>query len=237
MYVNNELGTLNPIKAIAALLKTVNRDREPNDRIQLHVDASQGLLFNDVQEILEVADYVSLSGHKIYGPKGIGLLYSRTDINTKPMFYGGGQEFGKRSGTHNVPAIVGLSQAVKNLAEYKKSEGEIRKIRDYIADELGKINGVVINTPYADKVQATSYHLNLALPGKSAEDSVLLLDMQGFAISAGSACSSKSIKSSHVMRAITDVVEVQNNSIRISCGLYSTMEAAEELVNAIKAWY
>lgn len=224
MWVNNELGTINPIKDIGTLCKTYN--------VPFHVDAIQaaGHVPMDVKACH--IDMLSLSGHKFGAPMGTGILYIRSDIPKKPFIYGGGQECGIRGGTENVPGIIALGVAaelvVKNLNVWKDKWQSLRKVFfDSLAihmepDEYS-INGgnnTAINI------------ISLTVPGVNSEAMVLRLDQDDICVSAGSACSAGSPNPSHVLIGAGLPEELAASTIRISMGTDTT---ADEMRTAAKA--
>lgn len=223
MWVNNELGTINPIKDIGTLCKTYN--------VPFHVDAIQaaGHVPMDVKACH--IDMLSLSGHKFGAPMGTGILYIRSDIPKKPFIYGGGQECGIRGGTENVPGIIALGAAaelvVKNLSVWKDKWQSLRKVFfDSLAihmepDEYS-INGgnnTALNI------------ISLTVPGVNSEAMVLRLDQDDICVSAGSACSAGSPNPSHVLMGVGLPEELAMSTIRISMGTDTT---ADEMRTAAK---
>lgn len=215
MYANNEIGTIMPIKEIGALAK--------KHKIVFHTDAVQavGQVKINVQE--ENIDLLSLSGHKLHGPKGMGVLYIKRGVKIGSFFHGGAQERGRRSGTENVAGIVGLAKAMElTYQDFDKKIEKITKLRDKLIDE------VLANIPYA----RLNGHRTLRLPNNAnfsfefveGESLLLLLDMNGVCASSGSACSSGSLDPSHVLLAIGLPHEKAHGSIRFTLGDDNTEE-------------
>jgi cysteine desulfurase len=224
MWVNNELGTINPIKDIGTLCKTYN--------VPFHVDAIQaaGHVPMDVKACH--IDMLSLSGHKFGAPMGTGILYIRSDIPKKPFIYGGGQECGIRGGTENVPGIVALGAAaelvVKNLSLWRDKWQSLRKIffdslAIHMAPDEYSING-------GDNTALNI--ISLTVPGVNSEAMVLRLDQDDICVSAGSACSAGSPNPSHVLMGVGLPEELAASTIRISMGTDTT---ADEMRTAAKA--
>ncbi len=227
MYANNEIGTIQPIKKIAELIKEVNKGRDK--RIYLHTDAAQaaGYLNCDVDEL--GVNGLTISGHKIYGPKGIGVLFKKRNVKVEPIIFGGGQEDGIRSGTYNTPLIVGMGKAVE-LLKTKKRKGETKELRDYLIEEVLKIKGASLNGPKESRLPNNA---NFSFEGVEGESIVMILDQKGIATSTGSACSSKSLKASHVLRAIGLKGLEAHSSLRVSVGRETTREDVDEFLKAL----
>ncbi len=218
MTVNNEVGTIQPIKEMAELLKEKD--------IIFHTDAVQAAnhLNLNVKE-LEV-DLLTLSGHKLYGPKGIGVLFKKNSLSLKPLTFGGHQEKGLRPGTENVPAIVGLGRALKILEKGKEKE-----LRDKLLKELLEIEGVQLNGSLEKRLPN---NINVCIPGIEGEALLVLLDEKGLAVSTGSACSSGELKASHVLKAMGFGDERAHSSIRITLGKYTSEEEIERAGEIIR---
>ena len=221
MSANNEIGTIQNIDEISKICKE-------NDVI-LHTDAVQAI--GNIKIDLSNIDSLSLSSHKFYGPKGIGLLYVRKGILFNPIINGGHQEQNKRAGTENVAAIVGMGKALElvysNLNEKNKY---ISDLRDYFESEIKKvIPSVRINGK--NRLPGVS---NITIPGIENDTMVIGLDISDICVSSGSACTSGSIEPSHVLKAIGLSDRESKCSIRISIGKYNTKEEVDYLVKSIK---
>ena len=227
MYANNEIGTIQPIKKIAELIGEINEKRDK--RIYLHTDAAQaaGYLNCDVDEL--GVDGLTISGHKIYGPKGIGVLFKKRNVKVEPIIFGGGQEDGIRSGTYNTPLIVGIGKAVELLKTEKKKE-ETKELRYYLIEEVLKIEGASLNGP---KERRLPNNTNFSFKGVEGESIVMILDQKGIATSTGSACSSKSLKASHVLRAIGLRDLEAHSSLRVSVGRKTTKEDVDRFLKVL----
>ncbi|KAB3527629.1 cysteine desulfurase NifS [Alkaliphilus serpentinus] len=224
MYANNEIGTIQPIKEIGELAKKHN--------ITFHVDAVQayGNVRIDVQELK--IDLLSLSAHKVYGPKGIGLLYIKKGTKIIQLIHGGAQEKRRRAGTENVPAIVGFGKAAE-LA-YQDLEGHVKHLT-FLRDKL--INGLLEKIPYS----RLNGHPTKRLPGNAnisieyieGEALLLSLDMVGIACSSGSACTSGSLDPSHVLMAIGLSHEVAHGSLRFTIGDFTSEEDVDYVLKEL----
>jgi cysteine desulfurase len=220
MYVNNEVGSINPIKEIGELIKNKNKN------IVFHVDATQAINFLtcDVKEL--GVDMMSLSSHKIYGPKGVGLLYIKKGIKLEPMQAGGHQERSIRSGTINIPGIVGFGKAIELVSKEKeKNNKKISKLRDYFVKKvIDTIPDIILNTDIEKSVPS---HANFCFIGAEGESILLYLDIEGIAVSTGSACASGSLEPSHVLLAMGVQKEVAHSSIRFTFGKNNTKEEVD----------
>ncbi len=230
MHVNNEIGSVQPIKEISKIIKNF-RTRSPYPIF--HTDAAQALNYFDCDAKELGVDLMTLSGQKIYGPKGIGALYIKNPKILAPIIAGGGQEFGLRSGTENVPAIVGFGKAVELAAKDRsKSFKEIKSLKDYFWRGLKKIY------PQAEiNGGAGAPHiLNIHFPTEYAGDLLVKLDMAGVAVSAGSACSARSYAPSHVLQALGLPQERVRGSLRFSFGKDNTrqeLDAALKIISKV----
>lgn len=233
MYANNEIGTIEPIAKIGELLKEINSEREKDNlpRIYFHTDAVQAINYLDCDVEKLGIDLLSLSGHKIYGPKGIGILYIREGTKIEPIQRGGEHEFGKRAGTHNVPGIVGLGKAISLIPENRKKTGEIKNLRDYLIDEVLKnIPNSYLNGP---KEFRLPHNANFSFEGIEGESLLILLDREGIAVSTGSACSSTSPDPSHVLTAIGLSSKLSHANIRITLGKATTKEEIDFILKVL----
>lgn len=226
MYANNEVGTVQPIAELVASCKAKS--------IYFHTDACQaaGALPLDVQKL--GVDLMTINGSKIYGPKGIGLLYVKQGVKIRPLLQGGGQEKGLRSGTENIPAIVGLAKALELISQEKKSENErLTDLRDYFARELAlripdiKFNGHVI--------KRLPNNLNVTIPGIDGESFILLADQAGIACATGSACDTATDDPSHVLLALGLNTESAQASIRFTLGRRTSKTDLEYVIRQTEA--
>ena len=230
MMVNNEIGTIHPIKELATIAK--------KHGVLFHTDAVQALgnIPIDVKDL--GVDFLSMSAHKIYGPKGVGGLYIRRGAKLGTLIFGGGQESGKRAGTENVAGIVGFGKAAElamnGLDEHIKHSTEIR---NYLADKLtSEISDIIINGSMENRHPG---NLNVTFKYIEGESILIQLDACGICISTGSACSSKSLKPSHVLSALGVPDELIHGTIRFSVGDFTTKEDIDYTVECTKkvvAW-
>jgi len=230
MYGNNEIGTINPISEIAKSVK--KRAEELSRTIVFHTDAVQaaGYLSLDVAEL--GVDLLSLSGHKFHGPKGTGVLYIKRGSPYLPLIHGGGQERERRSGTENIPGIIGLSLALE-AADTVREETSQRcaALRDRIIDSvLHQIPGSRLN---GHATQRLPNNANFSFTGVEGEPILLGLDMAGIAASSGSACSSGSLEPSHVLLALGQSAEIARGSLRLTLGRDNTEDEVEYLLGVL----
>ncbi len=209
MHANNETGVLFPLAEVAAIAR--------EQGILFHTDAVQsfGKISLHVRHL--GIDLLSISGHKIYGPKGVAALYVRRGVRLYPLLQGGGQERGRRAGTENIPAIVGVAEAARLMLFEMTGEAErIHKLRDRLeANISGGIEGVTVNGQQSPRLPHTS---NLSFDGIESQTLVAALDLEGIAVSAGSACHVGNLQPSHVLRAMGRTADEVEGSIRFSLG-------------------
>lgn len=231
MYVNNEIGTVQPIKEIGKLIEKLNKNRE--QKILFHTDATQAINYLDCKVENLKADLLSMSAHKIYGPKGVGCLFVRKNTRLKRIQDGGGQEFGLRSGTHNVPGIVGLGAALEIAEkERRKVSKLVEKLRDHlIARVMKEIKGVKLN---GSKQKRSPNNANFIFKDVEGEGLLLGLDIMGISVSTGSACSAGDLRPSHVLTAIGLPEEESHGSLRVTLGKYTTKTEIDYFVNSLK---
>lgn len=222
MYANNEIGTIQPIAEIAKIIRNYKKDaprlRSGNMDIPLlHTDACQaaGALDLDVAKL--GVDLMTINGSKIYGPKGIGALYVKKGVKIEPLIYGGGQEKKMRSGTENVPAIIGLATALELAQKEKTAEGKrLSGLRDYfISAILKNIKSSALN---GHTTLRLPNNINVTIPGVEGEAMLLYLDSFGIYAATGSACSSARLEPSHVLLAIGRKHEDAHSSLRFTLG-------------------
>lgn len=209
MHANNEVGTIEPIAEIGRLA----RERG----ILLHTDAvqSMGKIPVNVDDLH--VDFLAISGHKIYGPKGVGALYIRKGVRWKPIDFGGGQERKRRPGTENVAGIVGLGKAVElAVADLEEESRRLEVLRDRIIEGvMEKVPNVYLN---GHPVKRLPNHISFSIEYIEGESLLLSLDMEGIAVSSGSACTSGSLEPSHVLLAMGIPHEIAHGSLRITLG-------------------
>ncbi len=231
MYANNEIGTIQPIGHIGKKIRELNQNRQ--NKVFFHTDAVQATQFLQMNVERLYVDFLSMSSHKIYGPKGMGAFYVRKETRLKPLFHGGHHEYGLRAGTLNVPGIIGFSRAIELIAseEHKKDILNIQKIRDYVVKEVLKIDGTILN---GDRELRIPNNANFLFKNVEGESLLLKLDMKGIAISTGSACASGSLSPSHVLLSMGIKPESAHGSMRISLGKYNTIDEAKYFVKELK---
>lgn len=225
MFANNEIGTIQPIAEIGRLC----RDRG----VLFHTDAVQaaGHLPIDVQT--QNIDFLSLSAHKFYGPKGVGLLYTRAGIPLIPVIAGGGQERGKRGGTENVPGIAAMAAALQESCGVLEQESRrLSALRDRLIAGLLTVPQTVLN---GDPIQRLPGNVNVSFAGIAGESLLLLLDEAGICASSGSACASGSLEPSHVLLAMGRSPQLASASLRLTLGRGTTAEDVDTLLTVIPA--
>ncbi len=226
MYANNEIGTIEPIEEIGKVIKEAREARKKEGNatpIFFHTDACQaaGALDLDVQKL--GLDLLAINGSKIYGPKGVGCLFIRRGVRVKPLIYGGGQENNLRSGTENVPGIIGFAKALE-LAhmEREKENARLSELRDYLLVRLLKeIPKTVLNGHPAKRLPN---NINVSVLDIEGEAVILYLDAKGIYVSTGSACASTSLDPSHVILAIGRPYEYAHASLRFTLGRRTAKE-------------
>ena len=224
MYVNSEVGSIQPIREMGKIIEKINRLRSKENgksKIYFHTDAVQALNFLNCDVKYLHVDLLSLSGHKIYGPKGVGALFVKKGTPINGVQLGGHHEKNLRSGTLNVSGIVGLGEAVKMCAkDKKKNNADISKLRDkFIAGVKRLVPEVVINTDTRNSVPS---HANISFVGAEGESILIALDLAGIAVSTGSACASESLKASPVLLAMGIKDEIAHSTIRFTFGKNNT---------------
>lgn len=228
MYVNNEIGAVEPVSEISKIIKDYNPD------IVFHVDAIQAYGKYIINPKKQGIDLLSVSGHKIHGPKGSGFLYASGKVKLKPIIYGGGQQKGMRSGTENVPAIAGLGEAVKySYDNFNEKIEKLYSLKDYFIDEVSKIDNVKINSK---KGQESAPHIvSVSFIGVRSEVMLHTLEDRGIFVSAGSACSSNKQKNvSATLKGIGLKPEEIDSTIRFSFCYETTKEEIDYAVDVIK---
>lgn len=229
MYVNNEVGTIEPIEEIGQLIRTYNKQHIT--KIYFHTDAVQAFQYLDCKVDKLGVDLLSLTGHKFYAPKGIGALYIRQGTPIVRQQDGGGQEFGLRSGTENVPYIVGLGKAAELVIGNQPSVvKKISKMRDKLIKGVLKIPGVELT---GHSVKRAPHIASFIIKGAEGEAILLLLDEYGVAASSGSACTTGSLEPSHVLTAMGFKPEESHGSLRFSLGKDTTEEEIDYVIKVL----
>lgn len=224
MYANNEIGSVQPIKEIGEVCK--------KHGVIFHTDAVQaaGHLHIDVRE--QNIDMLSISAHKFHGPKGVGVLYARKGIVLTNLIEGGAQERGKRGGTENIPAIMGMAAAFEEaVANIDSNSTKLAKMRDRLIEGLSEIPHSVLN---GDRVKRLPSNVHFCFEGIEGESLLLLLDDKGICASSGSACTSGSLDPSHVLLAIGRPHEIAHGSLRLTLSEENTDEEVEYIIKSVK---
>jgi cysteine desulfurase len=226
MYANNEVGTVQPIKELADIVHLASA--------LFHTDAVQAAGKVPINIKSLGVDMMSMSSHKINGPKGVGALYVRSGLNIMPIIHGGGQEMSLRSGTENVPGIVGFGKAcelaAKRMSEYQQ---HVAGLRDYLVERvLQEIPHSRLNGSRIDRIPNNAH---FTFFGVNGEDLIIKLDENGVAASTGSACSVKKQKPSHVLKAMGFSYEEITGSLRLSLGMHNTKEEIDRTVLALSS--
>jgi len=223
MYANNEIGTIQPIAEIGALC----RERG----VLFHTDAVQAAGNVEIDVAARNIDLLSLSGHKLNGPKGIGALFIRKGINIPNFIEGGAQEGGKRAGTENVPAIVGMGAAVERACTgIEDRAAKVRSTRNRLIDEILKLPGTRLNGCRENRLPG---NINVSFEGVESEALIMMLDQNGVAASSGSACTSGTLEPSHVLLSIGVPREIANGSLRLTINGYTTGEDMEHILKVL----
>ncbi|WP_444340008.1 cysteine desulfurase family protein [Phascolarctobacterium succinatutens] len=223
MYANNETGAIQPIREIGALCRKRG--------VLFHTDAVQaaGHLTIDIQR--DNIDMLSLSAHKFHGPKGIGLLFAKSNIQLTSLIRGGGQERGKRAGTENLPGIIGLAAALKDAQEnMQQNTAYITGLRDALRNGLDKIDGASFNGSREHCLPGT---VNYSFQGVNGEALLSLLSNEGICCSSGSACSAGSLEPSHVLLALGLSHEMAQSALRFSLCEYNTMDEVQTIITKV----
>jgi cysteine desulfurase len=225
MYVNNEVGSVQPIAEIGRIAR--------DHGIRFHTDAVQAMALFDVNVDGLNVDLLSLSAHKVYGPKGIGALYARSGAELAPMMLGGSQENSRRAGTENVPGIAGLGAALNLVRQHRAEERpRLLGLRNYLINGLQGLGAAVI---VHGLEEATASHIvSISITGVDAEMMLIRLNTEGIAVSLGSACNSKSIEPSHVLTAMKIPREQIESTLRISLGMPTTRDELDIVLGAIE---
>ena len=229
MYVNNEIGAVQDIKAIADIVHGYNKD------IYMHTDAIQAYGKFKIFPKKEGIDLLSVSAHKLHGPKGSGFLYIDERVNIKPIIYGGGQQRGLRSGTLNIPGIAGLGEAAKEAYEdFDKEVEYIYSLRDYLIDEITKLNDEGIKLNSEKGVKFAPHVLSISISGVRAEVLLHAMEERGIYIASGSACSSNHPGLSGTLKGIGLKEEFLSSTVRVSFSKYNNKEELDFFLANLK---
>lgn len=226
MFANNEIGTIQNIEKISEICHERN--------IIFHTDAIQAIGKVDISlDKYKFIDLLSISGHKIYGPKGIGLLFIRDGIKIENYIHGGGQEKGRRSGTENVYGIIGLGKSIELSCNEVESEGKkLRLLRDYMIDRILKeIYGSKLNGSFKYRL---NNNVNICFDCVEDESILLALDLKNICVSSGSSCNSGAVNSSHVLQSIGLSPSQSQSSVRFTIGMNTTKEEIDYVIKELK---
>ena len=224
MYANNEIGTIQPIAEIGAVCREKG--------VLFHTDAVQAVGHLKINVKEQNIDMLSLSAHKFHGPKGIGVLYARKGILLTNLIEGGAQERGKRAGTENIPAIMGMVAALEEAcAKIEENTAKLTALRDKLIAGLSEIPHSILN---GDAKQRLPGNVNFCFEGIEGESLLLLLDDKGVCASSGSACTSGSLDPSHVLLAIGRVHDIAHGSLRLSLSEENTEQEIDYTIKAVK---
>ena len=257
MSANNEIGSIQPIREIGKIIRKINERKEKDWKnaniktrgqrpqpIYFHTDATQAINFlHEFNVNWNYIDLLSLSGHKIYGPKGVGALYVKTGVPISPMQIGGGQEQSRRSGTLNTTGIIGLGEAISILNggksafakamadEVEKNNKKISKLRDTLISGIkSNIPKAILNTDLNNSIPSVA---NFSFPGFNGEAIMISLDLEGIAVSTGSACGAGKLKSSSVLLSMGMTEKIAQSSIRFSLGKNNNEDEIKKVVQIL----
>lgn len=224
MYANNEIGTVQPIAEIGTICRQKG--------VLFHTDAVQAVGHLPIDVRAQSIDLLSLSAHKFHGPKGIGVLYARKGIRLTSLIEGGAQERGKRAGTENLPAVMGMAAALEDAhAHMAENTAKITRLRDRLIDGLSEIPHSILN---GDAERRLAGNVSFCFEGIEGESLLLLLDDKGISASSGSACTSGSLDPSHVLLAIGRVHDIAHGSLRLTLSEETTEEEIDCTIRAVK---
>lgn len=221
MHVNNEIGAIEPITEIGEICKKNN--------VLFHTDAVQSFTKIPIDVNMQNISSLSLSAHKLHGPKGVGVLFVKEGVSIKPLFHGGAQEFSKRAGTENIPGIAGFAAASDIITE--EDIKRMETLRDRLLNELAKLPDILVNGPVKNRV---CNNVNISFRHIEGESLLLHLSMKGIAVSTGSACSSTKLRPSHVLLAIGRKPEDAHGSIRFTLSKYTTEKEIDYTIKHVK---
>lgn len=227
MYVNNEVGAVEPVEEIARVIKG------RNPRVIFHVDGIQAYGKYRIRPKTQGIDLLSVSGHKIHAPKGVGFLYINSGVRIKPLILGGGQQGGLRSGTENVPGVAGLGVAAREM--YEDLDGKIAhltRLKDYLTDRLGELEGVRVNSKKG--AESAPQIVSASFDGVRSEVLLHALADKGIYVSSGSACSSHHPGVSGTLKGIGLAPAALDATLRFSFGMFNTMEEIDYCIRILQ---
>jgi cysteine desulfurase len=239
MYVNNEIGSVQPIEELGRIIKEHGKDT------LFHVDAVQGFGKVRINPKREKIDLLSISGHKIHGPKGVGILYINDRVKISPIIFGGGQQKGLRSGTENVPGIAGIAKATELIyTDFDAKMDKLYDLKTYFVNELRKLDGIIINglvgpaderEVKADDIRKSAPHIvSASIEGIRAEVLLHALEDKGFFVSSGSACASNKPAISATLKAIGVKQNLLDSTIRFSMSVETRKEELDQALEAMR---
>ena len=227
MYVNNEIGAIEPIEEIASLVHGKGKN------IIFHVDAIQAYGKIVIRPKKQGIDLLSVSGHKIHGPKGVGFLYIDEKVKIKPLLYGGGQQRDLRSGTENVPGIAGMGRAAREIyTDHQQKVEYITGLKDYMTDRMASLPGVTVNSRKG--MESAPQIVSASFQGVRSEVLLHALEDKGIYVSSGSACSSNHPAISGTLKAIGVRQELLDSTLRFSFGVFNTREEVDYCIDTLK---
>ena len=227
MYVNNEIGAVEPVEEIAKLIHKIN------PASLFHVDAIQAYGKFVIRPKRQGIDLLSVSGHKIHAPKGIGFLYVDSRVKIKPLIYGGGQQRGLRSGTENVPGIAGLGAAAREMyRDHSERLKRMYEIKDYMISRLGEVEGTTVNSLPGD--QSAPQIVSASFSGVRSEVLLHALEEKGIYVSSGSACSSNHPAVSGTLKGIGVKKELLDSTLRFSFGVFNTKDEVDYCISVLQ---
>lgn len=231
-YANNEVGTIQPLKDIAQLISKKRASRNNSYPLYFHTDACQASAFLDLHVSRLGADLMTINASKIYGPKQIGCLFVKSTISLKPQILGGGQERGQRSGTENVPSVIGFAKALELAQEDRLEEGKrLAELQSFFFEQLAsKLPNVQVN---GSRKHRLANNIHVTVPGYDNETLMMQLDDRGIICAVGSACSASNEEPSHVLKAMGMSDEFAQSSLRITMGRPTTKENVQYLIDSL----
>lgn len=227
MYVNNEVGSVEPVEEIARVIK------ENQPKAFFHVDAIQAYGKYDIRPKRQGIDLLSVSGHKLHGPKGVGFLYVSEKVKIKPLIYGGGQQRGMRSGTENVPGVAGLGAAVKEIyTNHKENTDYLYGLKEHLMTRIQEVEGCVVNSQPGR--ESAPQIVSISFQGVRSEVLLHALEERGIYVSSGSACSSNHPGVSSTLKGIGVKNELLDATLRFSFGLFNKKEEIDYAIDVLK---
>jgi cysteine desulfurase len=235
MYVNNEIGTVQPIAEIGKMIKKINSGLSVDKfKILFHTDATQAINYFECNADKLNVDLLSMSAHKIYGPKGMGALYIRKGTPIRKIQDGGDQEYKMRAGTQNVPGIIGLGKAIELVTRNSQSDTKkITALRDYLIKKV--LKDIPKSSLNGSQIKRSPNNANFSFENIEGEGLLLSLDMEGFACSTGSACSSGALSPSHVLLSMGLTPEQAHSSLRVTLGKHTTKRDLDSFIKSLKS--